>query len=161
MNQNKKIENVLVVEDKNSKFTTIQSLLFEVFGGSINVQRCEYVFEAQKTIEQNTFDLIVLDVSMDIVESGSTGKNEGHAVLGGMLVLEHMYLLEIERPTVIVTGFDYFVSKSPNEVSGEGKTIQDISNQARHFLGDYMLGCIKSGNLGWEKSLKSIFEGAV
>lgn len=145
---------ILIIEDKDSKYSSIVQIVFDVFGGSTIVDRALNVVDALSAVERDFYDLIVLDISMDIVQSGTPGKREGHAVLGGMTIVEHMYLLEIERPTVIVTGFDYFVSKGILDASGEAQTIHEIEKQARGFLQDNLIGCIKSGDPGWEEKLK-------
>lgn len=150
---------VLIVEDKGSKYDIIKDIVQSVFGLSVKIDRAMTVVSAQEEVEKNIHSLVVLDISMDIVHSGVPGSREGHAVLGGMTIAEHMYLLEIERPTVIVTGFDYFVSKSTSENTGVAKTLSDIEVSAKHFLADNFIGCIKSGEQGWEEKLRIAISG--
>lgn len=91
---------------------------------------------------------------MDIASNSAGPSRGGHANLGGMDIVEEMYLTEREVPTIIVTGFDYFVSSAPAERSPDAHSFDDIEGLARKWLGWKLLGCVKYGRDGWEADFR-------
>src|SRR5689334_9087406 len=102
---------LLIVEDDNGKFADVMSILMSQFSECIKeyrVERADTVVMAEQLMSRGSHDLVILDISMNI-DRGSLGPMRGgHANLGGMDIIEKMYLLELERPTILLTGFDYF-----------------------------------------------------
>lgn len=150
---------ILVVEDAEYKFREVEALLRVRFGSSFELVRSETVVEAEKQISKGPWDLVVLDISMDIAPGSSGGMRGGHANLGGMDVVEKMYLMEIERPTVILTGLDYFIMTNSEGMSHETLDLSDIERQARQWLADKLLGCVRYGREGWSDLLLAAIKG--
>jgi len=110
------------------------------------VVRAKTVVEAADLIREGRWKLLILDISMDIAPGSGATVRDGHANLGGLDILEQMYLLEKEMPTVIVTGFDYFVRTSSEEGTSDSHTLLDLERQARAWIGSDLLGCVRYGS---------------
>jgi CheY-like chemotaxis protein len=147
---------VLIVEDVDHKFEDVLLVLSRGLGRSFDHVRARTVVEATDQIELERWDLVILDISMDIAPGSGGSVRDGHANLGGMDVIEHMFLLEVEVPTIILTGFDYFVKSGSESGSREAQTIHDLERQARRFIGSRLLGCIRYGVTAWDHNLTNI-----
>lgn len=150
---------ILVVEDAPYKFQEVSSLLKSLLPPRIEIVRAETVVEAERQITKGPWDLIVLDISMDIAPGSSSGMRGGHANLGGMDVVEKMYLMEMEAPTVILTGLDYFIVTNSEGMSHETLDLSDIEKQARQWLSEKLLGCVRYGGDGWQERLSQAVKG--
>lgn len=96
---------------------------------------------------EKTWDLVILDLSMDISSSGSIGFSGGHATLAGLDVLERMSLFKLDPPTILVTGFDSFqdIDRFDNAIMNR----TDIDALAAEYLGTNYLGCVRYGANDW------------
>jgi len=150
---------ILVVEDAPYKFQEVETLLRAHFREPFDLTRAETVVDAERQVSKGPWDLIVLDISMDIAPGAGGGMRGGHANLGGMDVVEKMYLMELEYPTVILTGLDYFIVTNSDGMSHETLDLSDIERQARHWLSDNLLGCVRYGREGWDEQLIGSIEG--
>jgi hypothetical protein len=152
---------VLIIEDVDQKHDEVKAVVANVLPINASFSRARTVVEAQDAIEADNWSLIVVDISMDIADSGGAKTREGHANLGGIDIIEQMYLLERDAPTVIVTGFDYFIRSSREHEQTEAQTFGDLSIRAKNWLGDKFLGCVRYGKAGWEERLKDALQGAI
>ncbi|MDX8500691.1 hypothetical protein RFM99_20005 [Mesorhizobium sp. VK4C] len=153
---NNSITDILAVEDIEQKFEDIERVLGDVFPQA-RISRAKTVVEATDQLRDGEWQLLILDISMDIAPSASGPARGGHANLGGMDVVEEMFLTEREVPTVIVTGFDYFIT-TRSDLSSDAQTFSDIEAQAARWLGGSLLGCIRYGISGWEPKLRDALE---
>ncbi|MHC1946088.1 hypothetical protein IF803_17035 [Bradyrhizobium sp. UFLA06-06] len=150
---------VLIVEDVDHKYKDVVEVLEATTNGSIELVRAKTVVDAADLVKQSGWLLIILDISMDIAPGSGSTMREGHANLGGLDILEQMYLLEKESPTVIVTGYDYFVRSSSDDEVSDSHTLQDLESQGRSLIGANLLGCIRYGAPGWAEHLRALVEG--
>ncbi|NNM74195.1 hypothetical protein [Enterovirga aerilata] len=72
-----------------------------------------------------------------------------HANLGGMDIIERMFLMEQEIPTIIVTDFDYFPAGGQDASETEIISLGDLNSRASSLLGDYHLGTVRYGSSTW------------
>jgi ActR/RegA family two-component response regulator len=147
---------VLIVEDVDHKYEDVISALRDMADRPREFVRARTVVEAADLVKQSRWRLLVLDISMDIAPGSGGTLREGHANLGGLDILEQMYLLEREMPTVIVTGFDYFVRAYSEDEIGDSHTLQDLEKQARAWIGNYLLGCVRYGSPNWADRLREL-----
>lgn len=152
-------ESILMVEDSDDKFVAVALVLSEYFGDSFPVRRAATVVEAEELTASGEWRLLVLDISMDIVASRVGRSQNGHASTGGMAVLERMYLLGKEVPTVIVTSFDAFRASATQRETDGILGIEDINRKAKQLLGDKYLGSIRYGAEGWQADLRAHLSG--
>lgn len=143
---------VLIVEDKDSKYDAIAEILRELLPQSLLQTRACTVTEGEEAIERSNWDLVILDISMDIRGSSRGALQGGHANLGGLDIAEGMYLRRRTFPTIVLTGFDYFQSSSTGnrrELIG----LSEIEEKGRKFLKSDFIACIRYGYPAWKTEL--------
>lgn len=145
---------VLVVEDNEKKFHDIEGALKLLLRTRGAISRAKTVVEAEDLLERG-WDLLVLDISMDI-SPGSVGPMKGgHANLGGFDVIDRMFFLEITIPTLILTGFDSFQAFGLRSDETEMLGLQDIEKKTEKLLGDAFISCIRYGSAGWAEKFRN------
>jgi CheY-like chemotaxis protein len=149
---------VLIVEDVDQKYEDVCAIVLSS-GDDLSVTRARTVVEAQDAIAGQDWDIVVVDISMDIVSTKDSRHREAHANLGGMDLIEQMYLMGRDVPTVIVTGFDYFVRIDRDATTQEAQTFSDLEHQARQWLGEKLFGCVRYGVPQWDSELRKCMEG--
>lgn len=147
---------VLVVEDVDLKFEDVMSTTLGLLPDQLDVTRAHNVVEVEDKLSKGPWDLLILDISMDISRSSGGRLSGGHANLGGMDVVEQMYLLEQEVPTIIITGFDYFPSAGQDTSETEMVSLDDLHRRAHSLIGDHHLGTVRYGSATWRKEFASI-----
>lgn len=146
---------VLIIEDVQSKFQDVRSILTRNFPVSTEFVRASNLNEAEDAIMEEGWLLVVVDLSMDINGNGSA-QGAGHATLGGLDVLERMALLKMGHPTVLVTGFDSF--QDPDRFDNAIMNLTDISGLASDWLGNAYIGCVRYGGENWGKRFHRMLE---
>lgn len=141
---------VLLVEDVDQKAEEICAVVVDAIQG-VQIERARTVVEGQDAITGGEWGLVVVDISMDIASQSGARMREGHANLGGMDIIEQMYLLGKDAPTVIVTGFDYFV---PTDDPHLTQSFAELGRKSSDWLGANFLGSVRYGKAGWEASLR-------
>lgn len=144
---------VLIVEDVDHKYRDIEDCLNANGIASHKLYRSKTLVEAEDALDERAWSLVLLDISMNIAPGSSGFMHGGHANLGGMDILEKMYLTENEIETIIVTGFDYFISTSSDPLLSGDKTFDDLERQAREWIGTKLLACVRYGAVGWHNAL--------
>jgi CheY-like chemotaxis protein len=142
--------NILIIEDVDSKFDDVRSLIAEHVEIECNFARATNLNEAEDAVIEEGWDLVIVDLSMDINGNGSA-QGAGHATLGGLDVLERMSLLKIEHAVILVTGFDSF--QDPDRFDNAIMNLTDIDGLAVRWLGDAYIGCVRYGTDNWSKRL--------
>ncbi|MEP0941984.1 MAG: hypothetical protein ABJH63_15190 [Rhizobiaceae bacterium] len=141
----------LIIEDSSIKAIAIEKELRQIIDGTGIITRAATLDVAKTEISKQEWDLVFLDISMDI-RASSTGRDAGgHDVTGGLKIAERMFLLGQESKVIIVTAFDAFPidSKQRGAVLG----LQDVLDQANKFLGDWLVGWVRYSETGWNMSL--------
>lgn len=145
--------NILVVEDGDEKWADVARVLREV-SPQASVQRARDLREADVALTDGGWDLLILDISLDIRKGGGRA-GAAHDYVGGLKILGRLYYSEQEIPTVIVTGFDSFPSVRTN---GDGVMLglEDVEREATQMLGDDHVGTIRHGPEGWDHDLRDL-----
>lgn len=146
---------VLVVEDSDAKFDAIVETILSSVPGC-DITRAATMIEADMQISDACWDLVVLDISMDIAPSLLGPRSRGQANIGGLGIAHRMFLLDREFPTVIVTAFDSFSSASTTDSSAEIIGFEEISAKASQYLPSSLLGCLQYSSETWRSDLKII-----
>lgn len=146
------VRRILIVEDSDAKYRNVEDVVRRSGNDAQEIVRASSVVDAEALVEVGEWQLIVLDISMNIVAT-SRGGSGGHATLGGIGLLERMYHLDILAPTVIVTAFDAFEARENTGAKGAIVDLNYIRESAGHILGDKFLGCIRYPTPGWEGEL--------
>jgi CheY-like chemotaxis protein len=140
--------NILIIEDVDSKFADVRNVLAANLGETCKFVRATNLNEAEDSIVEDGWDLVIVDLSMDINGSGSV-HGAGHATLGGLDVLERMSLLKLDHPVILVTGFDSF--QDPDRFNNAIMNLADIDGLADSWLGKSYVGYVRYGPEGWAK----------
>lgn len=146
---------ILVVEDSDVKFQHIAAVVRSAIGESdFEIVRAHNAITAEHYISGGHWTLIVLDISLNIAETRRSN-NGGHATLGGLGIIERMFLLDQAAPTVIVTAFDAFEAKGGNGMKSALVDLNYIDDYARKTLNADFLGSVRYSSDGWERDLLS------
>ena len=108
--------NILLVEDESPKRRHVERFLNR-WSASISLEVAMSVNSALDALDRSLPDLLLLDMSLptfDVGEGEAGGRPQG---FGGVEILRHMTLAEIECPTIVITGYEAF----PTEA---GKTVE-------------------------------------
>lgn len=146
------MKRVLVIEDSEEKWKQVEPILLDFLPKS-QVVRVADVFEGEKLIEQPGWDLLLLDVSLDI-RAKASGSRGTHDFQAGLKIASRMFYLECEVPTIIVTGFDSFPtgvrSAEQNVILG----LEDVESAVRSLIGDRLIATVRYLTPGWQDSLR-------
>ncbi len=147
---------VLIVEDVDEKFQDVALVVAGHFGDGVSIRRAATVIEAEELSVAQAWGLLVLDISMDIVASRSGRLQSGHASTGGLAILERMYLLGKETPTIVVTAFDAFRTNPTHREDDGILGLEDVSRKSGELIGAKFLGAVRYGVSGWERQLLTL-----
>jgi CheY-like chemotaxis protein len=151
---------ILVIEDSSSKWEEIEKVVRNV-APTAEIFHCATLVDAEAKIGQFDWDLVILDVSMDLTSSAAGPRHGGHDPLGGLRVANKMFLLGREAPTIIVTAFDAFPAGEPRRGVTEILGINDVESRATEVLGNAFLGNVHYGDADWEQKLTDLVGGAL
>lgn len=146
---------ILIIEDIDKKYGDVVDILQQILGINLDFTRAANLNDGEDAIMEECWDLVIVDLSMDINGNGSI-QGAGHATLGGLDVLERMALLKIDHPTVLVTGFDSF--QDPDRFDNAIMNLSDISNLAAQWLGNAYVGSVRYGVDGWGQKFRRIVQ---
>jgi len=139
---------VLVVEDNDSKWSRLREVVEGALPPETLLVRACDIFEANLRIEEGGWDLLLLDMTLDLRRGGRSLPD----YTGGLKVIAKMYYDDMLVPTLIVTGFDSFPTSRSN---GDGVVLglEAVEYEARRHLGDLLKGTIRHGPEGWDRIL--------
>lgn len=142
---------ILVVEDSNTKWDSIHRVCLSECPEPISVVRAKTMEEAHEKIDEEDWDLILLDISMDIRSSSANNQAGGHDTIGGLKIAERMFLLGFDIPTIIVTAYDAF----PATTVGDGVILglDDVAKTASEYLKSSYVGSVRYSDEDWEGQL--------
>ena len=144
---------VLVVEDSDSKWDSVATIISTVLAEA-ELHRARDLFEGEREIAKPGWELLVLDISLDI-RAGGGRAGAAHDHTGGLKILGKMYYEELEIPTIIITGFDSFPSTRTN---GDGIMLglEHVDEEAAKQLGNQLVGLVRHLSDGWEQQLEQL-----
>lgn len=146
---------ILIIEDVDSKFEDVCSLIAAHAPADAYVERAHNLNQAEDAIVHEGWNLVIVDLSMDINGNGSV-QGAGHATLGGLDVLERMSLLKLEHPVILVTGFDSF--QDPDRFDNAIMNLADINGQAVRWLGNAYVGYVRYGTNDWSRRFARLLQ---
>jgi CheY-like chemotaxis protein len=149
---------LLVIEDSDGKWKDIKSALENVCVRAPEIVRAATMVEANERLGEGGWDLLLLDISMNIRGSSAGPGAGGHDTTGGLKIAQRMYYLEQDVPTIIVTAFDAFPSDSKR---GAVLGLEDVTNQASQLLGELLIGWVRYGDPNWQDRLRPLVEKVI
>ncbi|MBB5320530.1 response regulator [Marinobacter oulmenensis] len=144
---------ILVVEDEDPKLQHLLSFISTI-DSNFQVVSARSVTSALQKIQEVSPDLLLLDMSLptfDVGELEAGGRPQGY---GGLEVLRQMAMLDLECPTVVVTGYEAFPGESGEPVDLNQLT-KNLNDEFPETLKDVLH--YNSTNDEWKTKLKSIF----
>lgn len=146
---------VLVIEDVDGKWETVSAIVRRVLPAA-EIRRARDLFEGEREIAEPGWDLLVLDMSLDI-RAGAGRAAAAHDYTGGLKIVGRMYYDELEVPTIIITGFDSFPTTRTN---GDGVMLglENVEAEATRQLGDHLIGLVRYLSEGWEQRFEALLE---
>lgn len=144
---------VLIVEDRNDKYDDLIKTIDPLLPDEATVRRAATVVAAKKEIKGEQWSLLLLDMSIDIKSEVAKVAHGGHASLGGLDIVEYMYLFELDIPTIIITGFDYFEAAKSDAAMSELVGLDDIAHTAKLKIGCSFLGIVRYQEASWKENL--------
>lgn len=144
---------ILVVEDSDGKWEGVCAALTRVLPEA-EVQRARDLYEGEREIAKPGWDLLILDISLDI-RAGAGRATAAHDYTGGLKIVGRMYYEEVEIPTIIITGFDSFPTTRTN---GDGIMLglEYVEAEATRQLGENLIGMVRHLSEGWEERFEGL-----
>lgn len=144
---------ILIVEDEEPKLRHIQDFLKEILP-SAGLVSARSVRSAISAFESDSFDLILLDMSLptfDVSGTESGGRPQG---FGGAELMREMDLSDVSTPVVVLTGYEAF-TKSGGEVG-----LSTMSEDLRTEFPDFFRGILhfNSAYGDWKSKLCELLQ---
>lgn len=143
---------VLAVEDSEVKWRDMEEVLTPVLKPGTELVRIADMANARDAIYQQRWDLLLLDVSLD-VNPGGGQRRGGQEFTGGLTLASRMRYRRKEIPTIVVTGFTTFLSAKPANEPDLVLGLEDVEREMRKFLGDHIVGFVRYAVDGWRDEL--------
>jgi len=150
---------VLVIEDTDLKWQQIEKVLLPVVPEDTEIVRAADMIEGRNLIYAGGWDILLLDVSLDIRANGSKNARGNHEFTGGLQLASRMRNLRKEIPTIVITGFETFPSPRPQGDHEIVLGLEDVEREMRKYLGDFVIGLVRHGSTGWEGQLRKFVMG--
>lgn len=147
---------ILAIEDNDDKFVQVAEIVAATLPGS-TISRAIDLYQAERAIEEDGWELLILDMTLDLRRGGVRRQSNAQDFTGGLKIVGQMYWDDIAVPTIIITAFDSFPAK---RVEGDGAVmgLEAVKREAREKLGDLLIGTVRHGPEGWEEELMSLLE---
>ena len=149
---------VLAIEDNDDKFERVAEIVDSALPTASISRACD-LFEAERAIEETGWDLLLLDMTLDLKRGGARRAGTAQDYTGGMKIVGQMYWDELAVPTIIITAFDSF----PSPRSGGDEAViglESVEREAREKLGNLLIGTVRHGPEGWEDELRALLSRA-
>ncbi|MEB6631172.1 response regulator [Kluyvera cryocrescens] len=150
--------NILLIEDETTKAAKIINCLMESSTNNV-IQMAKSVTSGIDAIHNNSFDLILLDMSLptfDISKDEYGGKPQG---FGGKEILREMLNYEMVTPVIVITAYEAF---SENGDTGKVKeqTFNEIKEELELDYPTFYRGIIKYETIfnEWQNQLQKLIK---
>lgn len=147
---------VLIVEDRDEKFEDIVQVARLACPQGVSFHKSTTSVSAVEELGCGSWSLLLLDMSIDIRSGKVNVSRGGHANLGGLDIIEYLYLFEVSLPTIIITGFDYFEAARSDDRITELVGLEEIAATARAKIGENFLGVVRYQDAGWKSDLRDL-----
>ncbi|MDV3503703.1 response regulator [Marinobacter sp. M-5] len=141
---------ILVVEDEDPKIEHLMRFL-KVVHEDFEIETARSVMSALEKIPQVRPSLLLLDMSLptfDVGDLESGGRPQGY---GGLEVLRQMVMLDLDCPTIVITGYEAF----PGD-TGEPVDLAKLSKSLKEEFPEILKEVLhyNSTNDEWKTKLK-------
>lgn len=123
---------ILIIEDDELKHQHLDRFVSLLLPNALLTWKKSYQSGLQELMA-NPYDLILLDMSMDIYEKTAQETGGSFETYAGRMLLNEMDINEIQTKVIVVTGFDVY---------GDGKTLETLKKELRDDFGDFYLDTV-------------------
>ena len=146
---------ILIIEDNTAKLERLKSFCVKNYPGVSITERPSYI-SAQREIVQNgnSYDVILLDVSMTNYDTSEEENGGQPKPLAGMNILRFMLLAKVTTPVIVVTMYENFV---------DGVKIAMLDRNFKAQYPDIYEGYVyySHKNNDWKKSLRNLMDNVL
>lgn len=150
------LKRILAVEDDDRKWERVEKVVLEALAHTPEIVRARDQFEAERLVDEGGWDLLLLDISLDIRAAGVRGGRGTHDYTGGVKIAGRMFYYRREVPTIIITGFDNFPTARATQEQDVILGLTDVVRRVRRYLPDHLVGTVRYGPAGWEGRLAEL-----
>lgn len=144
------LKSILFVEDSEIKAEGILVVLKQ-FVPLDSITRARSYTAGLRLLEDNDYDLIVLDMTLPIYDVNDSDSGYEHLSLGGKIILGEMQLLNLETKVIVVTQYDSFDDIEKKRTLTFAQLAEDIFTE----FPELFLGAVhyESEAVGWRERL--------
>jgi CheY-like chemotaxis protein len=147
---------ILVIEDNDDKFERVSVVAKAALPAASLARACD-LYEAERAIDEEHWDLLLLDMTLDLKRGGARRVGTAQDYTGGLKIIGQMYYDDRLIPTVIITAFDSF-PMSRSDGNGSVVGLESVEIQAQSRLGDLLIGTVRHGPDNWENELRTLLD---
>ncbi|MFM0758434.1 response regulator [Paraburkholderia strydomiana] len=146
---------VLIVEDDEPKLVQVLEFLESAYSDLLQITVSKSLNSACRRIDADTFDVILLDMSIPTFDGGKTANASGRQrTYGGKDFLMYMWEMEYEAPIIVITQFKDF--------PGEDGTVDlpQLHAQMRRDFPSLYVGHVyfEHNSDAWKRSLERLLK---
>lgn len=123
---------ILIIEDDELKHQHLEKFVSSLIPNSVFTWRKSYQ-SGLKEIMANTFDLVLLDMSMHIYEKTAQESGGSFETYAGRMILNEIDINEIITRVIVVTGYDVY---------SDGKTLDTLKIELENEFGDFYIDTV-------------------
>lgn len=123
---------ILIIEDDELKYNHLKEFITSILSPLKLTWKKSYQSGLDEIFEE-TYDLILLDMSMHVYEKNANESGGSFETYAGRMILSEIDMNEIETKVIVVTGYDVF---------GDGKTLGILKSQLRNEFDDFYIDTV-------------------
>jgi len=143
---------ILFIEDDDNKIKQVNDFLRE-YSPNLDLVVGKSYNSGLKYIMKETYDVILLDISMPVFDKSSFNSGGYFMKFGGEDILKEMKRNNISAKTIIVTQYDDFGEKNLKELK-----ISFESEFKENYVGTVFYNAAESN---WKKELKELLKNVI
>jgi len=124
--------NILIIEDDELKHTHLEKFAKTLLPKSNFTWKKSYQSGLQEILS-NSYDLVLLDMSMHIYEKTAQETGGSFETYAGRMILNEIDMNEIATKVIVITGYDVY---------NDGKTLATLKKEMRDEFGDFYLDTV-------------------
>ena len=123
---------ILIIEDDELKHQHLEKFVSSLIPDSVFTWRKSYQ-SGLKEIMANSYELVLLDMSMHIYEKTAQESGGSFETYAGRMILNEIDINEIITRVIVVTGYDVY---------SDGKTLETLKIELRNEFGDFYIDTV-------------------
>lgn len=123
---------ILIIEDDELKHQHLEKFVSSLIPDSVFTWRKSYQ-TGLKEIMANSYELVLLDMSMHIYEKTAQESGGSFETYAGRMILNEIDINEIITRVIVVTGYDVY---------SDGKTLETLKIELRNEFGDFYIDTV-------------------